>query len=135
MITGVRIGGRAFLRVMVCTPGPGILKVMVLIAGKVLAKVIALRSEVKPSLAVSPKPDASGAVLEKNSMRKRELGVLWSAAFTVVVLPTDAADEITGKFWKLFGPLWPLESLGVTPSFPRSIPSWALEKIELLRME
>ena len=73
--------------------------------------------------------------MEKNSMRKGELGVLWSAAFTVVVLPTDAADEITGKFWKLFGPLWPLESLGVTLSFPRSIPSWALEKIELLRME
>ena len=40
---------------------------------------------------------------------------------------------MTGKFWCKFGPVCGTESFRVTPSPPRSIPSPALEKIELSR--
>ena len=58
--------------------------------------------------------------------------VLFSVPLTSVAVEETMTDVSEGKFWKLLGPsMWPLESLGVTPSCPRSIPRLPLEKIEL----
>ena len=74
---------------------------------------------------------ASQVWFEKNSSRKAVLAVLFNVPEIVTVLPATNADVITGKFWRLLGPVSTSQgSFGVTPSPLRSIPSAALEKIE-----
>ena len=50
-------------------------------------------------------------------------------------MPLETIDEMTGKFWKLFGPGVAVAWLGVTPSSPRSIPRSPLPKIWFERIE
>src|SRR5207244_2235587 len=57
-----------------------------------------------------------------------------SEPLMVVVPPVLEADEIAGKFWRLFAPVSPSPaSLAVTPAVPRSIPSLVFEKIAFPR--
>src|ERR1051325_1301261 len=48
MMTGLMIGGRGDIRLMVCTPAPGMLNRMVSVSGLALAAVIAWRKELLP---------------------------------------------------------------------------------------
>jgi len=51
------------------------------------------------------------------------------------LVPLVSTDEMTGKFWKLFGPGVAVAWLGVTPSSPRSIPRSPLPKMLFERIE
>ena len=53
----------------------------------------------------SPKSEGSFLALEKNWMVKVFLGLLFSVPFIVVVVPSILAEERTGKFCKLRGPV------------------------------
>lgn len=68
-----------------------------------------------PSLVTSPKPEETGSGLEKNWRVKVLLGIELKLPCMVVEAPKVTAEEITGKFWRLLGPISPSP-----PYYPRS---------------
>ena len=71
-------------------------------------------------------------MFRKNSTWNVVLGVELSVAVTKTVGPSAFAEEMIGKFCRPFGPPSASpESLAVTPSAPRSMPSPPLSWIAL----
>src|SRR5262249_33032346 len=84
----------------------------------------------------SPKPDEGHSGLEKNSSRNIVLATLSSVPESVTLPPLEMADVITGWFCRSFGPgpglQWTMGSMQLgSPSYSRSIPRLAFEKMEL----
>src|SRR5687768_5721778 len=101
-------------------------------AASVVTVVVAGSNGVWPSSAAAGVAPA----LAKNWRVNVVLGVLSSTPDTCIVAPELTAEVSTGKFWSVLGPAsasggWDAVSLGVTPSGARSMPTPALEKIEL----
>src|SRR2546425_6522620 len=123
MMTGGVIAGRADVRVIVCTPGPGILNVMVLIPGMVLAKLIASRRDVKPSLAVSSA--AVVTIKEGGSTLGIDLSALNSLVSPVVMFVAVAVTKAPGRVGETVTvkDALPLTSV-VAAAVPRKVCPW-----------